>query len=343
MVKYDFLRTARLVCVVCALGGGLAPIASSAASFSQQVNSVNFTVNFDFDTFDLSAETRRELDAQAEWMLQHGKFNFSILGFADRVGSATYNHELAMSRAIQVASYLVQRGVNPDRLSALVSYGSEVPAIETELAERANRRVVILATRPAENRGFRGLFSSLTGRTAKAGNDQRRSASYWGDRDDRPDGLHPNEGGGKAPAAESGGTQNPGGPSGGTGQPSADQQNENDGGGNGDREVPGGSTENNNAEDNSDAEQGSGQGSQGNNGFGNGDQDAPGGSADNNNAENDSDAEQGSGQGSQGNNGNRPDAPGNKPDNGPQGNNGHGNGDQDAPGGSADNNNAENG
>lgn len=301
MVKNDVLRAARVCFAICALGGGLAPVALRAASASQQVESANFTVHFEFDESTLSAETRRELDTHAEWMMKHRATAFSVLGFADRAGPTEYNRELAMRRAIQVASYLVYRGVSANRLSTLVSYGEQLPAIETELAARANRRVIIVAAMPAAKNGFPGFLGFLSGR--KAGSENQPTDSYRGDQDDKSDDRHSNEGETKAPPAESGGGDSPDTASGDEGQPSTVQENGNNGHGNGDQDAPGGSADNNNAENDSDPEPEPGSkdnngkkpdapGStphkepQGNNGHGNGDQDAPGGSAGNNNAEN---------------------------------------------------------
>ena len=99
-----------------------------------------YTVNFDFDMDNLDALARRDLDIQANWILAHPDVRFSVFGHTDKVGSNAYNEDLGLRRATEVVAYLTGRGINPDRLEALVTYGEELPIIQTELRERMNRR-----------------------------------------------------------------------------------------------------------------------------------------------------------------------------------------------------------
>ena len=99
-----------------------------------------YTVNFDFDKDDLDAQARRSLDIQATWILAHPDVRFSVFGHTDKVGTNAYNEDLGLRRALQVVAYLTGKGINPERLEALVTYGEELPIIQTELRERANRR-----------------------------------------------------------------------------------------------------------------------------------------------------------------------------------------------------------
>ncbi len=99
-----------------------------------------YTVNFDFDRDNLDNLARRALDIQASWILAHPEVRFSVFGHTDKVGTNAYNEDLGLRRAIEVVAYLTGKGINPDRLEALVTYGEELPIIQTELRERMNRR-----------------------------------------------------------------------------------------------------------------------------------------------------------------------------------------------------------
>ncbi len=108
-------------------------------SFRQNVPT---TIFFDFDSTALDADARRALDAQAAFIRQYPTIWFSVEGHADRVGSPNYNQALGLRRANAALNYLVSRGVNPVQLEAIVSFGEDKPAIETQARERQNRRVI---------------------------------------------------------------------------------------------------------------------------------------------------------------------------------------------------------
>lgn len=100
------------------------------------------TILFDFDRAALDAQARAVLDAQAAFIRSYPQVWFRVEGHADRVGSPAYNQALGLRRANAALDYLVARGVNREQLEALVSFGEDRPAIETEDRERQNRRVV---------------------------------------------------------------------------------------------------------------------------------------------------------------------------------------------------------
>lgn len=104
-----------------------------------QVLAVTFA--FDHDTLDRKA--RALLDAQADWMAARPELHFSVNGHADKVGNPDYNLDLGLRRAERVVDYLVEAGIERDRLEALVSHGEYEPVVQTERPERLNRRVVI--------------------------------------------------------------------------------------------------------------------------------------------------------------------------------------------------------
>ena len=115
------------------------PLAILAQRFGGEVPD---TVTFEFDSAEIGPEAAAVLDAQARWMTRFAELGFKVYGHADSPGSTPYNDRLGRARAQAAVDYLASRGVSPDRLEALVSYGERRPAIPGAGRERANRRVV---------------------------------------------------------------------------------------------------------------------------------------------------------------------------------------------------------
>lgn len=69
----------------------------------------------------------------------------SIFGFTDRLGSATYNQQLALQRATNVRSYLIQKGFDYTKIKALNGLGEDAAAaVLPDNADDAQQRVVVL-------------------------------------------------------------------------------------------------------------------------------------------------------------------------------------------------------
>lgn len=123
---------------------------------------VNPSVNFEFNQWDLDAEAKAVLNAQADWIKQFPEARFRVFGHTDLVGSENYNDVLGMRRANAVVNYLVSRGISRDRLEAVVSKGETQPLVVTEDRERRNRRST------TEVSGVtKGLDSQLNGKYAQ--------------------------------------------------------------------------------------------------------------------------------------------------------------------------------
>ena len=75
-------------------------------------------------------------------MIQQGNLKMEIKGHTDNVGNKDFNLELSKKRAMAVYSYLIKKGVNPDRLSYSY-YGMSKPITsnDTEEGRKINRRV----------------------------------------------------------------------------------------------------------------------------------------------------------------------------------------------------------
>lgn len=90
------------------------------------------------------------LDAVADVLKEYNKTTIAVSGYTDNVGRDDYNLKLSQDRASSVAQYLISRGVDGGRLSA-VGYGKADPIVDnsTENGRAQNRRVEIKINPPA--------------------------------------------------------------------------------------------------------------------------------------------------------------------------------------------------
>ncbi|MBD3307539.1 OmpA family protein [candidate division KSB3 bacterium] len=100
------------------------------------------TILFDFDSYALRYEARRDLDRVADILMRYPETTVTVAGHTDSIGNANYNQRLSEYRAQSVANYLVSRGVHAYRISS-VGYGESMPIASnaTESGRQRNRRV----------------------------------------------------------------------------------------------------------------------------------------------------------------------------------------------------------
>jgi outer membrane protein OmpA-like peptidoglycan-associated protein len=109
---------------------------------------VNLTVSsgvlFDFNSYALKPEAMKVLDEVASYIVNTPYQKVVVEGHTDDVGSEDYNLKLSKQRARSVASYLIAKGVAPDRIE-VVGYGESKPKYPntTEENRAKNRRVEI--------------------------------------------------------------------------------------------------------------------------------------------------------------------------------------------------------
>ena len=121
--------------------------ASSASSSAaektpaEKLAQVGDTVNFDFDSAELTVSARSTLNRQAAFLSLNPDLMIVIEGHADERGTREYNLALGDRRATAVRDYLVAKGINSARVRT-VSYGKERPAVagSDESAWAKNRR-----------------------------------------------------------------------------------------------------------------------------------------------------------------------------------------------------------
>jgi len=99
-------------------------------------------VLFDFDKADLKSSAYPILDEGVTVLENNPGLNIEIQGYTDSTGSEDYNLKLSQRRAESVKNFLVNRGIDPGRLTAK-GYGSANPVASNDTPEgRAkNRRV----------------------------------------------------------------------------------------------------------------------------------------------------------------------------------------------------------
>jgi peptidoglycan-associated lipoprotein len=98
-------------------------------------------IYFNFDSATLSDDARNTLSKNAEMLAKNSSLKIRIEGNCDERGSDDYNMALGERRAKAARDYLVNLGVQPDRLS-VISYGEEKPVDpgHDEAAWAKNRR-----------------------------------------------------------------------------------------------------------------------------------------------------------------------------------------------------------
>lgn len=103
--------------------------------------SIQDMIFFDFDRSDLTEDARQTLQTKAEALRQFPDIRIRIEGHADERGTVEYNLALGERRADAARAYLVDLGIDPDRMT-VISYGEERPQVDgqNEAAWSQNRR-----------------------------------------------------------------------------------------------------------------------------------------------------------------------------------------------------------
>ncbi len=119
-------------------------IKSNLNRLSQGESVVLRNVNFDFNSFILLKSSEATLNTFLEFLNENPVLRASIEGHTDDIGTEEYNLELSVKRAKSVYNWLVNRGIQPQRLE-FKGYGKKLPLINsTEDKDRAiNRRVEV--------------------------------------------------------------------------------------------------------------------------------------------------------------------------------------------------------
>lgn len=118
------------------------PPPAPAPAPAPAVKSADFgTVYFDFDSANLSDQSRGTLDQNAKLLREHADLHVVIDGNCDERGTTEYNQALGEKRAQAARDYLVSAGIQASRID-VISYGKERPVDpgHDESAWAKNRR-----------------------------------------------------------------------------------------------------------------------------------------------------------------------------------------------------------
>jgi OOP family OmpA-OmpF porin len=107
------------------------------------------SVQFDSNSDSLTPASKLELDKVVTLLGAGTVAGIEVQAHSDNTGSASYNKNLSQKRADAVVSYLTEKGIAADRLSA-TGYGEENPIADnnTKSGRAKNRRVEFILTTP---------------------------------------------------------------------------------------------------------------------------------------------------------------------------------------------------
>ncbi|MGD9051864.1 MAG: OmpA family protein, partial [Desulfobacterales bacterium] len=127
------------------------PAKSPAANSDQLAK-----ILFDFDRAELKPQHFSALDEAAVTLKSRPLMSAEIHGHTDNVGTAEYNQNLSMRRARTVEQYLVQKGIERDRLFPR-GFGFRIneASNKNEAGRALNRRVEILLVPDQERLAFK--------------------------------------------------------------------------------------------------------------------------------------------------------------------------------------------
>ncbi len=88
-------------------------------------------IYFGFDRYDLKADARATLKANADWLKANPSVRAEIEGHCDERGTNEYNLALGAKRAQAARDYLITLGIAKGRISTK-SYGEELPVCKEQ-------------------------------------------------------------------------------------------------------------------------------------------------------------------------------------------------------------------
>jgi OOP family OmpA-OmpF porin len=99
-------------------------------------------VFFDFDKWDLRAESFVELDRVVKLLNENPTIEIEMSAHTDSRGSDEYNFKLSDNRAKSVMEYIISKGISPTRITSQ-GYGETKPVAtnDTDDGRQLNRRV----------------------------------------------------------------------------------------------------------------------------------------------------------------------------------------------------------
>lgn len=103
---------------------------------------------FDLDGYEIQQIAKEQLENLVSYLKAHRGYTVTIYGHTDNIGSRIYNKELSAKRAKSVAEFLIENGLESNRI-LWRGYGDSNPLAlnKTEEGRRKNRRVEFMLSR----------------------------------------------------------------------------------------------------------------------------------------------------------------------------------------------------
>jgi outer membrane protein OmpA-like peptidoglycan-associated protein len=116
---------------------------------------------FDFNSADLRAETKAELDQMVAILKKNNEYTALLRAHADQKGSGSFNDVLSDKRALQAKAYLKSLGIEEARIKT--SIAGEIDPVatndETDKGRQYNRRVELYI----QDKNGKNICSSVAG------------------------------------------------------------------------------------------------------------------------------------------------------------------------------------
>ncbi|RLJ67676.1 OmpA family protein [Sulfurisoma sediminicola] len=133
-----------------------APAAAAAPAVETMV--VHGDGLFDFDKATIKPEGKARLDEAVARLKDKKLDKIVITGHTDRLGSAKYNEKLSQKRADAVKDYLVAKGVDKAKISA-VGKGSTMPRTKADECKGKKTKKVVACLAPDRRVEIEATFS----------------------------------------------------------------------------------------------------------------------------------------------------------------------------------------
>lgn len=106
------------------------------------IEKVTLHFNFEFNSSDLDQASADYLNELSEALKENEHLRIRLTGHTDNIGSEKFNQRLSLFRANTIKEYLVERGIDPERIET-EGKGMAEPLNENKNDEEraANRRV----------------------------------------------------------------------------------------------------------------------------------------------------------------------------------------------------------
>ena len=108
----------------------------------EKIAEIARSIYFQFNSAKLQAKSNTPLDELVQILNENPTYTVSIEGHTDNVGSNEYNQKLSLRRTNTVRNYLINKGIDGSRLTA-IGFGEEKPIASnaTDEGRAQNRRV----------------------------------------------------------------------------------------------------------------------------------------------------------------------------------------------------------